>query len=62
MTGASEDEQPDWLRDIIRTATVGNHIHGEDKPGSNIRFVWFRTDETGALHDFISPSELGEFQ
>jgi hypothetical protein len=58
MTGASEASQPDWLRDIIRAATVGSHMHSN--AASNIRFVWFRIDETGALHDFVSPSELGE--
>ena len=61
IAGASEDAQPDWLRDIIRAAKVGNHMElGPNLNNTSIRFVWFRTDETGALHDFVSPSDLGE--
>ena len=60
MVGTSEAEQPDWLRDIVRAATVGNHMERSFMGPHEIRFIWFRTDETGALHDFVLPSELGE--
>lgn len=61
MTGVHESQQPAWLSDVLRTAVVGSHMVTKDVPVApqppNIRFVWFRVDKTGALHDFVKPSE-----
>jgi hypothetical protein len=54
-TGMRESEQPEWLRDIVRTAVVGGHMASGAPPNRGVSFVWFRVDKHGALHDFVDP-------
>jgi len=66
MTGALQSEQPEWLQDIVRTAVVGSHMAAPSAtsivtsvlPDRDVRFVWFRVNEHGALHDFVDPSNV----